>query len=231
MIRKEQREMKTGWLQFSVVLLAASMGFGVGMFCGSGGGKTHSTTNSGIATPNTEPLNVPPDLRNTGGSATKVFAEQLGDLNMQIKQHPIYARVSKDGRFDISDLNNGDMIASDLFYPIGHGDEKERVRQYSFSCGDEACTCYIARNIEDSTIKSIMFDISRKNKKGKTTKYVYNDSNGDGLWDRFTDSTQSPTMTYVRESAGWSWKEKASETPSPTRPVSKLRTSDNDAPK
>ena len=203
--------MKTGWLCFSVVLLAAGVGFGAGLFCG----KTHSATDSGIAASYPKAGNAFPDLRNIGGPATKAFADQLSDLNIQIKQYPLYARVSKDGRFDIYDLKNGDTIASDLFYPTGHGNEKERVRQSSFSCGDEACTCYIDRNIEDSKIKSIIFDIDSRSKEGKTEKYVYFDSNGDGLWDRFTDFTQSPAKTYVREGTGWSWKEKASDTPSP----------------
>jgi hypothetical protein len=205
--------MKAEWLRFFVVLLVAGVSFGAGMFCGRGGGKTQSATDSDIAAPNPEHGDALPDWRNTGDPATKAFAEQLSELNIQIKQDPIYARLSKDGRFDIYDLKNGGTIASDLFYPTGHGDEKERVRLYAISSGDEACTCYIARNIGDSEIKSITFDIDNRNKQGKTSKYVYLDSNGDGLWDRFTDFTQSPVKTYVREGASWSWKEKASDTP------------------
>ena len=138
-----------------------------------------------------------------GEEAEKVFLRQFGDMTITIKKDPIDACASPDGRFTIRLFGSDETIASDLRYPDKEGAVKELVRHYSYSNGDARYFCDFGRSIENSKMTSIVFDVAVKER----PKFVYVDSDGDGLWDRFTDFTQKPPKTYVREGTGWSWKE------------------------
>jgi hypothetical protein len=141
-------------------------------------------------------------MRETYGKETAEFAEQFEDLTIRFKEYPVDVCAAPDGRFVIRLLGSDETIASDLLYP-DRGGVKSLVRHYFFSNGGESYSCDFGRSIEDSKISSVVFDVAFKGR----TKFVYLDSDGDCLWDRFTDLTQEPPRTYIREGLGWKWRE------------------------
>jgi len=136
------------------------------------------------------------------GKEAGEFASQFEDLTIRIKKGPFYAWASKDGRFTISLHRTHEIIASELTYPGKGGEGLVRYYSYCSKSGGEY-NCSFERSVDDSNMKSILFDFSNKEK----TRFVYLDSDGDGLWDRFTDSIHKPPTTYIREGLGWKWKE------------------------
>ena len=137
------------------------------------------------------------------GEEVGSFAEQAKDMTIRVKQYPIDAGASPDGRFIIRVFGTAETMASDLLYPGKSDTVTELVRHYSFSCGDQAYSCDFGRSVEDGKMTSILFSCVVN---GETT-VSYVDLDGDGRWDRFTDYTEMPpngySKTYVREGLCW----------------------------
>ena len=146
------------------------------------------------------------------GEEMEDFARQFKDMAIQIKKYPIDAQASPDGRFAIRLFGSDETTASDL-RQVGMAGVKELVRHYSFSCGDVVYSCDFARRIEDSKMTNVVFSVYVKGE----PKFSYVDRNADGLWDRFTDYTQEPAVTYVRD--GLCWKRITKDIPKEPDPV------------
>jgi len=144
------------------------------------------------------------------GEEAAEFTKQFADMTIRIKKNPIDAWASPNGRFEIRLFGSDEITASDLLYPE-RGNQKSLVRDYFFSNGDKHYSCSFARSVEDAKMKSVLFDFAVK----EETKFIYLDSDGDSLWDRFTDLTQEPPKTYVREGPGWKWKLLPTDSPKP----------------
>lgn len=139
------------------------------------------------------------EVKKEFGEETEYFLRQSKDMTIRIKEYPIDAWASPDGRFVIRLFGSDETIASDLRQVEGTGGVKALNRYYFFSCGDLAYRCNFTRDIEDSKMYNVVFAVEVKGE----TKFSYVDRDADGLWDWFTDHTQEPSRTYVREGLCW----------------------------
>lgn len=147
--------------------------------------------------------------REVYGEEAAEFARQFEGMTIRIKEFPIDAWASPDGRFVIRLFGSDETIASDLRCPEKGEAMKELVRHYYFSCGDLAYSCDFARSIRDPKMTNVVFGVSVK---GKPT-FSYVDRDADGLWDSFIDYTQEPPQSYIRESLCWKRSTKDSRLP------------------
>lgn len=141
----------------------------------------------------------------TLGEGTARFVKQFEEMNTHIKQYPIDAWSSMDGRFVIRLFGKNETIASDLHHPDDVGPVKQLVRHYSFSCAGRSYSCDFGRSIVDAKTTEVQFHFS-DDKGGELT---YADSDGDGQWDRFIDHTHKPPVFYDRD--GLCWKQSTKE--------------------
>ena len=156
-------------------------------------------------------------VRKEFGDETEYFLRQFKDMTIRIKEYPIDAEASPDGRFAIRLFGSDKTIASDLRQIEGRGGVKALNRYYFFSCGDLAYSCNFTRDIEDSEMYNVVFAVEGKGE----TKFSYVDRDADGLWDWFTDHTQEPSRTYVRE--GLCWKRFKKDAPKESGDEKRLR--------
>lgn len=127
------------------------------------------------------------------------FVDQFSELDVPIETLHIVGEESDDGRFVLRLQKSGQIIASDLVYPTAK-DLMERNRHYSYSNNGKEYTCDFAREIGKSDSVSVLYSVGQAN---GLSQYIYLDSDGDGLWDRFTDNTIKPPQTYKREQLEW----------------------------
>lgn len=143
------------------------------------------------------------EMRETYGVEMAEYVKQFEDMTIRVKEDPLDAWASPDGRFVIRLFGSDETIASDLGYPDIGGAVNELVRHYSFSCGKQTYSCGFGRSIKDSKMTNVQFHFSD----AKGGELVYVDDDADGRWDRFVDYTQEPSRAYVRD--GLCWKERA----------------------
>ena len=146
------------------------------------------------------------DIKKMNCERAMEFAKQFEDLTIRTKEYPILAAASRDGRFDIKLFNTGDTIASELYYP----DMKDRnldelVRYYVFNWQDRQYTCNFARSKDNSKITRVTYCLTD----GKGGELNYIDTDGDGRWDKFTDSTGKEPRFYVRKGLCWQLRDPA----------------------
>jgi hypothetical protein len=141
-------------------------------------------------------------VREVFGEGAAKFVKQFEDLTIRIKKGPIDAQASPDGRFVIRLAGDNETIASELQFPDDTGPVNEVARHYAFSSGNRTYSCDFVRKIGDSSMPNVLFSITDAD--GRGLSYV--DSDGDGRWDRFTDSTAESPRFYRRD--GLCWKEK-----------------------
>lgn len=145
-------------------------------------------------------------MREMYGEETAEFVKQFEDMTVRIKQYPIDAWASPDGRFVIRLFGSDETIASDLRYPDTGGTVK-LVRHYSFSSGAQTYSCDFIRNIDNAKMTRVHFGVTD----GKGGDLTYMDSDADGRWDRLFDCTREPPTFYERD--GLRWKERKNGTP------------------
>ncbi|MDZ7620793.1 MAG: hypothetical protein U1E05_27640 [Patescibacteria group bacterium] len=129
------------------------------------------------------------------------FVRQADEFTIRLKEGPLDAWAAPDGRFVIRLAGSEETIASELQVPDEDGGINEIVRHYSFSHGDRTYSCNFGRDIKGSGLPAVQFHITST--EGWELSYV--DSDGDGRWDRFMDSTSGTPQFHRRD--GLSWKE------------------------
>ena len=204
-LRGEECDMTIARSVCLVVLFLTGLGVGV---LWSPIERPHTPDGHALSDMQSENRKFVTKMRETFGEETATFAEQFEDLTIRFKEYPVDVYAAPDGRFDIRLHGSDETIASDLLYP-DRGGVKTLVRHYVFSNGDGSCSCDFGRSIEDSKMSSVVFDVAFKGE----TKFFYLDTDGDCLWDRFTDLTQEPPRTYIREGLGWKWREVPKDSP------------------
>ncbi len=138
------------------------------------------------------------------GEEAAEFVKQFEDMTVRIKQCPIDACASPDGRFVIRLFGSEETIASDLRSPDTGGTVKDLVRHYSFSCGGQTYSCDFGRNIDNTKMTNVLFHFT--DAKGGELTYV--DSDADGRWDGLSDHTREPPTFYERDGLRWKEREK-----------------------
>jgi hypothetical protein len=134
------------------------------------------------------------------GKEAARFAKQFEGLTIHIKEYPLDAAASPDGRFVIRLFGTDETIASELYYPVaGANGVNELVRDYSFSWRDRTYSCYFARSADNSAMNGISFSCTD----GKGGELSYLDTDADGRWDTFVDRTNASTKVFVRQGLRW----------------------------
>ena len=199
-------------LAYAVVFFVS--GLGVGMLWSPLGGSSQMPPDSrAVSDVQAENEEYVAQMREMYGEEAAEFVRQFEDMSIRIKEYPIDAWASPDGRFVIRVFGSDETIASDLRYPETGGTVKELVRHYSFSCGDQTYSCDFGRTIEDSKLIEVQFRLTD----AKGGELVYEDSDADGRWDRFIDYTQESPISYHRD--GLCWKERTKDAPKEPNPA------------
>jgi hypothetical protein len=136
------------------------------------------------------------------GEETEEFVRQFRGMTIRIKEYPVDAGASPDGRFVIRMFGREDTIASDLRHPGSGEAPDEFVRFYSYPSTDLTYSCSFARSTEDDSMRNVLFGVNDVN---GDPRFSYLDCDADGLWDRFIDCTEEPSKMYARD--GLCWKE------------------------